>query len=177
MVDADDIGTKSIERVAEIATAAGHDIEGFSDDPKPDQQETVDVGDTDDDVDYNPELGPRWINQIRDREGGIIPNDYDTGTLELIIPRRVDSEAKELVQSWRGGSDHDVRKLSPSFDDDPDIEDRVIDSLTAIQFYTDDPSKVQNVGYDLDSIVEVLENDGIPFLWTRAAQFEEDPPA
>lgn len=111
--------------------------------------------------------GRNFIRQMIDGGNQVMANTFGEPAVEVIVPRDVDEEVHELIESWNLNPNvRDVMKLPPSFEDDrPDVAE----GLTSFQFYLDDDSDLESTEYDLETIVESLNDDpDVPLLLTKS---------
>lgn len=114
------------------------------------------------------EKGREYISKMNDAGNKVLQNPYGEPIIEIIAPRGMEPDVEEHIDEWdMNPSGHGVIAQAPSFEDD---KPEVAEGLSAWQFLMDDDDgeDLQSCGYDMENIMEGLDESGIPWLCTKA---------
>lgn len=116
----------------------------------------------------------QFIDKMMDSGNRVLQNDYGRPIVELIAPLPMQERIEELIEEWDlNPSGHGAMAQAPSFEEErPEISQ----ALVAWQFMVkeDEPDDLNSCGYDLETIMEELEDD--PVLATTARKVKADLP-
>lgn len=114
------------------------------------------------------DAGREYIEKMRDAGNKTIQNPYGEPIVELIVPKDRRGEAEELIEEWDlNPSGHGIMAQPPSFRED---KPQVAKGLVSWQFMLsdDEGEELESCGYDIENIVEGVQDEDILFLMSKA---------
>lgn len=169
----DDDGDSPLEQAntGSEATEPG-DATAADDDDSTGEGETLDFYDG-----YNDEhlqKARQYIEQVHDAGEEVVSNEARDIAFEILVPRNRTDEVKALI------GEHQLTPTAPTiFTQQPlfyeEADGEFAHGLGSFQFVYDERDNMASTGYDLEAIVEGLEQSDVKVLYTASGAIQDMP--